>query len=163
SGRSTSRSSARCTAGPCETARPVSMKEHAPATERNRSFILDVLREVLPTAGVVLEIASGTGQHAVYFAEHLPGIVWQPSDGDPTALASIDAWRADVAPPNERKAILLDVASDAWPTEPIAAVVCVNMIHIAPWSACEALLAGAGRLLPEGAPLILYGPYRIEG
>jgi len=143
------------------------MKRNAPATERNRSFILDVLRGVLPERGRVLEIASGSGQHAVFFAAHLPGVVWQPSDPDPAALASIEAWRAEAGLPNLRPPVALDVRREGWPREaleaPPDAVVCINMIHIAPWSACEALVRGAAGALAEGGVLYLYGPYRIGG
>lgn len=140
------------------------MKRHAPATERNRSAILEVLRGVLPERGLVLEIASGTGQHAVYFAEHLPGITWQPSDPDGDALASIEGWRAEAGIDNLRPPFALDAHLEVWPLEAAPdVVVCINMIHIAPWSACEALVRGAARVLRPGGVLYLYGPYRIGG
>jgi hypothetical protein len=137
------------------------MKQHAPATERNREPLLAVLAEALPEHGKVLEIASGTGEHAVYFAQALPGLFWQPSDVDPIALASIGAHRDDAELDNLLPPLLLDVTSPNWPVSDVSAVVCINMIHIAPWAACKALLSGAAAL---GAPtLILYGPFRFDG
>ena len=133
---------------------------HSAATVRNRDPILDVLRRVLPADGLVLEIASGSGEHAAYFGRALPHLVWQPSDPDPRALDSIAAWCAGV--PAVRAPLALDAAGAPWPIEP-AAVVCINMIHIAPWAACDGLLRGAGRSLPRGGVLYLYGPYRIGG
>lgn len=139
------------------------MKQHAPATERNRDAIREVLARELPEAGTVLEIASGSGQHAVAFAAALPAVTWQPTDPDPTSLASIAAWRAEAALPNLRAPILLDVTQVPWPIEQVDAIVCINMVHIAPWEAALALFAGAGRLLAPGALLYLYGPYRFDG
>ena len=139
------------------------MKRHAPAAERNKLPILEVLEAELPKRGTVLEIASGSGQHAAFFAEHLPHLTWQPTDRDPDALASISAYVSDVALPNLEHPIALDVLASPWPVERAAAVVCINMIHIAPWRACLALLAGARALLAQGAPLVLYGPYVIDG
>jgi len=139
------------------------MKRHAPAAERNRDPILDVLERELPERGVVLEIASGTGQHAVHFAAALPGIVWQPSDIDPTALASIEGYRSGAALDNLRAPLELDAQRPTWPLERADAVVSINMLHISPWASARGLFAGAARLLPEGAPLILYGPFRFDG
>ena len=136
------------------------MKRHAAATERNREPIAAVLREVLPARGTVLEVASGTGEHAVHFARLLPHLHWQPSDPDPEAIASIEAWQADSGAANLSPALLLDAASGTWPVERAEAILCVNMVHISPWSATVGLMRGAGRLLPPGGPLILYGPYR---
>jgi hypothetical protein len=139
-----------------------SARRHAPATLRNREPLLAVLHRVLPATGLVVEVASGTGEHAAYFAAALPGVTWQPTDADPGARASIAAWCADVA--NARAPLPLDArAPDAWPLARADAMLCVNMIHIAPWAACEGLLAGAGRVLPARAPLVLYGPYRVGG
>ncbi|SOZ39531.1 DUF938 domain-containing protein [Cupriavidus neocaledonicus] len=135
----------------------------APATERNREPILAVLRQVLPASGTVLEIASGTGQHAVHFAAALPGITWQPSDPDAAARASIAAWTAHAGLANVRAPLALDVCRQPWGIDAAAAVVCINMIHIAPWAAAEALFAGAGKLLGPGGVLFLYGPYRRGG
>ncbi|RYZ43080.1 MAG: DUF938 domain-containing protein [Myxococcaceae bacterium] len=139
------------------------MMRHAPATERNREPLLAVLKEVLPASGVLLEVASGTGQHAAFFARAFPGLSWQPTDGDPEALASIDAWRAQEGTPNLLPARLLDASSEAWPVEHADAMLCVNMIHIAPWAACQGLMRGAGRVLWPGGRLVLYGPYFVDG
>ncbi|RKG75251.1 DUF938 domain-containing protein [Corallococcus terminator] len=139
------------------------MMRHAPATERNREPLFAVLKEVLPASGVLLEVASGTGQHAAFFARAFPGLSWQPTDGDPGALESIDAWRAEEGTPNLLPARVLDASSDAWPVEHADAMLCVNMIHIAPWAACQGLMRGAGRVLRPGGRLVLYGPYFVEG
>lgn len=139
------------------------MKRRAPAAERNREPILAVLRRVLPAQGLVLEIASGTGQHAEHFARHLPRVQWQPTDTDADALASIAAWRREAALPNLRPPLELDVTRQPWPVEVADAIFCANMLHIAPWRACEGLLEGAGRVLPPGGRLVLYGPFRIGG
>lgn len=139
------------------------MKRHAPATERNREPILAVLREVLPSAGTLLEVASGTGQHAASFARAFPGLVWQPTDLEPEALASIEAWRAEAGLTNLRAPLRLDACADSWPVEAVEAVLCVNMLHIAPWEACQGLLRGAARVLAPGGPLVLYGPYFVQG
>lgn len=138
-------------------------RQFSPSAARNRGPILDVLKRVLPQKGLILEIASGTGEHAMHFARHLPGLTWQPSDPDADARASIAAWieaepLANVLPP-----LPLDVTSPAWPVEHADAMVCLNMIHIAPWTAAEALLRGAARLLSGGGVLYLYGPYKKDG
>jgi len=135
-------------------------RRQAPAAARNRDPILAVLREVLPPAGLVLEIASGTGEHAVHFARALPDLQWQPSDPDEEALASIAAWREAEGTPNLLAPLRLNAAEESWPVESAEAVICINMIHISPWASTLGLMAGAGRLLPAGAPLVLYGPYR---
>ena len=134
-------------------------KRHAPAALRNREAIADVLALELPEAGLVLEVASGTGEHALYFAARFPSLTWQPSDPDPAALASIQAWRAEHERPNLLPAIELNGEDSDWALDHADAIFCANMIHIAPWQACEGLFAGAARLLENGAPLILYGPY----
>ena len=140
------------------------MKRYAPATERNREPIVAVLRDVLPAAGVVLEIAAGSGEHAVFFAAAFPGLAWQPTDPDEASLSSIADHGADAALSNLRAPVRVDVTEPAWARDLAAdAVVCVNMIHIAPWEACLGLLAGASALLARGNPLFLYGPYRFEG
>jgi hypothetical protein len=141
----------------------VSARQHAPATERNREPILAVLSEVLPASGVVLEIASGTGQHTAFFAAKLPALIWQPSDPDPIARASIAAWTEGV--PNVRPPLDLDVMRRPWPVRAgeVDAILNINMIHISPWEACEALLEGAAELLPAGGLLYMYGPYRQTG
>lgn len=139
------------------------MKRHAPATERNRDPILAVLREELPKRGNLLEVASGTGEHSVFFAPLFPGLSWQPSDADAESLASVEAWRAESGASNLLPPVLLDAASAAWPVERADAILCINMVHISPWAATEGLMRGAGRLFAAGAPLILYGPYRRNG
>jgi hypothetical protein len=139
------------------------MKLFAPAAERNRAPILDVLRRVLPIQGHVLEIASGTGVHAAFMAQHLPHIVWQPSDPDPEALESIEAYRAELNTPNLRAPLRLDACAQPWPIDRADAVVCINMIHIAPWDACEGLFRGARRHLGSRRLLYLYGPFRFDG
>jgi cyclopropane fatty-acyl-phospholipid synthase-like methyltransferase len=139
------------------------MKRLAPAAERNKQAIAEVLAEVLPPAGVVLEIASGSGQHSAFFARAFPALTWQPSDLDAEALASIEEYRVEAGLSNLRSPVRLDAASDQWPAGQIDAVMCINMIHIAPWAACLGLLRGAARILPAGGPLVLYGPYSIDG
>jgi SAM-dependent methyltransferase len=138
-------------------------RRFAPAAARNRDPILAALRPRLPGAGLVLEVASGSGEHAIHLAAALPALTFQPSDPDPGARASIDAWAAKAGLANIRPALALDAAAADWPAAAADAVVCINMIHIAPWAACEGLVRGAARLLPAGGPLILYGPYRRGG
>ena len=135
------------------------MKRHAPAAGRNREPIAAVLTEELPPAGLVLEVASGTGEHAVHFARTFPKLQWQPSDPDPAARDSIETWRDDQALTNLLPPLVLDAASPVWPVDRTDAVLCINMAHISPIAATEGLVAGAARLLPPGAPLILYGPW----
>ena len=139
------------------------IKRHAPAAERNREPLLPILQEVLPERGTVLEVASGTGQHAVFFSRAFPSLLWQPTETDPAALESIEAWRRDEGPPNLLPPRPLDVTRAPWPLEHADALVCINMIHISPWEACQGLMRGAGRVLSPGAPLVLYGAYFIEG
>ena len=133
------------------------------AVARNRDPILAVLRRVLPASGTVLEIASGSGEHAAYFAANLPGITWQPSDPDADYLASVAAHCDMARLPNLLAPLVLDVTAMPWPIARADAVVCSNMIHIAPWGAAEALMAGAGRVLGSGGVLYLYGPYHEAG
>ena len=135
----------------------------APAVARNRDPILAVLRRVLPARGMVLEIASGTGEHAVHFAAALPDIDWQPTDPDAAALRSIAAWREAARLPNVLAPLQLDVTSPVWPVQQTDAMVCINMIHISPWRAAEALMSGAERVLASGGVLFLYGPYKEGG
>lgn len=137
------------------------MRRHAPATERNRDPIVAVLAEVLPEEGMVLEVASGTGEHVAAFAQRFPRISWQPSDPDADSRASIADWCAEV--PNVFPPLDLDAATADWPIEWADAIVCINMVHISPWSATVGLMAGAKGLLAPDAPLILYGPYRRQG
>jgi hypothetical protein len=130
------------------------------ATARNRDPILEVLKPRLPGSGVVLEIAAGAGEHAVHAAAALPHLWWRPTDADPEALASIAAWRAQAGLANLLAPLRLDAGDpDAWPTDAIVAVVNINMIHISPWAATRGLMRGAGRLLPSGAGLFVYGPF----
>ncbi|MCA9790586.1 MAG: DUF938 domain-containing protein [Candidatus Eremiobacteraeota bacterium] len=130
-----------------------------PSTYRNRDAILAVLKEVLPERGLSLEVASGSGQHAVYFANALPHLRWQPSDCDPQNLASIAAYRQQAGLANLLEPVLLDCGWPRWPHLAPTAMVCINMVHISPWESTLGLLAGAGRLLPRGGPLYLYGAY----
>jgi len=138
-------------------------KLQSAAAERNRGPILAELRRLLPAHGVALEIASGTGQHAAHFAAALPGWQWQPSDLDPVARASIDAWCDGIA--NVRPALALDVMEPAWPGVPASldAIICANLLHISPWSTCAALMQGAARHLAPSGLLLLYGPYVVDG
>ena len=139
------------------------MKRTSPAALRNRDPILAVLKEWLPPSGELLEIAAGTGEHALHFAAALPGLAWQPTDPDPEARVSIDAYREEKGTPNLLPALHLDVTDAAWPVDRADAVLAVNLVHISPPEANTALLAGAARLLEPGAPLILYGPWRVRG
>ena len=131
----------------------------APAALRNREPIAHVLAEWLPATGLVLEIASGSGEHALFFAERFPSLEWQPSDVHPDALASISAWRDTAGLPNLRAPMTIDAAAADWPIERADAVLSINMVHISPWASALGLLEGASRLLQPGAPLILYGPW----
>jgi SAM-dependent methyltransferase len=133
------------------------------ASERNKEPILQVLERVLPAAGLVLEVGAGTGQHAAHFAPRFPSLAWQPTDVDADMFDSIAAWAAGAEAPNLRPPLLLDVAAAFWPVESAAAVISINMIHIAPWDCCLGLLAGAARILPAEGPLVLYGPFKIDG
>ena len=135
----------------------------APAADRNKGPILEVLKRALPERGLVLEIASGTGQHVVHFAAALPHLEWQPSEPDPDMRSSIAAWirqsgLANILPPLD-----LDVCAPEWPVAHAAAVLCVNMVHITPWPSTVCLLHGAARVLQAGGVLFLYGPYRRDG
>jgi len=143
----------------------VTARQHAPATLRNREPIAEVLARELPASGTVLEIAAGTGEHAVFFAECFPALAWQPTDPSEEALASIADYRADYAGSNLAVPLLLDAAApDSWPVAQAAALVCINMVHISPWEATLGLFRGAARLLgSSGGPLILYGPYLEQG
>ncbi|HEY0102064.1 MAG TPA: DUF938 domain-containing protein [Brevundimonas sp.] len=133
----------------------------SPAAARNTGPILEVLKAHLPGRGPVLEVASGTGQHAVAFAAALPGLDWTPSDPSADARASIDAWAAELKPSNLAPALALDVLDfGSWPAGPFQAVVCINMIHISPWAATDAVMALAGQTLAPGGLLALYGPFR---
>lgn len=152
----------------------ITARQHAPATERNRQPILDVLQQVLPSSGIVLEVSSGTGEHITFFAPRLKHLQWLPSEPQAIARQSVQSWAKErpsknlILPP-----LNLDVSVQPWPVEtasfkaqlaePITAVVNINMIHISPWEMCTHLIAGAERILPEGGVLYLYGPYKREG
>ena len=131
----------------------------APAAGRNRQPILDVLSRVLPDRGLVLEVASGSGEHALWFAQHLHPLVWQPSDPNPASRRSIMGHAMDAGPTTLKAPLDLDAGAVDWPIARADAVVCINMTHIAPWPATEGLVAGAARILPPGGVLYLYGPY----
>ena len=134
-------------------------RRSAPAASRNREPIAEVLAEWLPTSGTLLEIASGTGEHAIWFAERFPHLIWQPSDAHSDALASISAWGEASGLSNVRQPLVIDAGSGEWPIDRADAVLNVNMAHISPWAASLGLIDGAARLLPTGGPLILYGPW----
>jgi hypothetical protein len=148
---------------PCRGTIHAMPKMFAAAAERNAEPILAVLKEALPEAGLVLEIASGSGQHAAHFAAALPSTSFQPSDCRPEALASISAYQQESGLANLHPPLWLDVLQPAWPIHRAQAVVCINMIHIAPFAACRALFRGAARLLGRGSSVVLYGPYVIDG
>jgi hypothetical protein len=138
-------------------------RQYAPATVRNRDFILDALREVLPTTGVILEIASGSGEHVVHFASNLPSLAFQPSNPEPEALLSVAAWVKAAQVTNVRAPIILDASQSPWPIASADGIICINMIHISPWDATVGLIRGAAAILPRGSPLYLYGPYKRKG
>jgi hypothetical protein len=138
-------------------------RRSAPHVARNAGPIADVLRGVLPARGLALEIASGSGEHVLHFARVFPDLAWQPSDPDPAALRSIEAWREGAGVANLLPAIALDVRADDWPVAAADAILCINMVHISPWAATAGLMRGAGALLAAGAPLYLYGAYRQAG
>ena len=137
--------------------------KNAPAADRNKDAILGVLQQVLPDDGLVLEVASGTGQHVAHFAAALTGLIWQPSDSDESMLESIAAYVSARGLENVSAPILLDARMESWPVRGADAILCINMLHIAPWSAAEGLMRGAARLLERGRPLVLYGPYTQGG
>lgn len=135
-------------------------RRFAPAVARNKAVITEALARHLPAAGLVLEIASGSGEHAQHFAAHFPALGFQPTDPDVAALASITAWQAEVPLPNLLLPLMLDVMAGAWPVQKADAVLCINMIHIAPWEATAALMRAAARVLPRDGILFLYGPFK---
>jgi len=143
-----------------------SAKQVSPSAARNLAPIIEVLGPRLPQEGLVLEIASGTGQHVAAFARRFPHLTFQPSDPNLSARASIEAWRGDVQTENLLPPLDLDVTAPQWWSAvdgPIAAVIAINLIHISPWAAAEGLFAGAGRLIAEGGLVYLYGPYKRDG
>jgi hypothetical protein len=138
-------------------------RQYAPATLRNRDFILDVLRDVLPTTGVILEVASGSGEHVVHFARNFPNLVFQPSDPELDTRLSIAAWVKATGVTNVRAPIALDALHSVWPIASADGIICINIIHISPWEATVGLMKGAAAILPSKSPLYLYGPYKREG
>lgn len=134
-------------------------RRSAPAALRNREPIAEVLADWLPASGTVLEVASGTGEHAVWFAERFPNLTWQPSDTHPDALTSIASWQAASSLPNVRPPVVIDASSGGWPVERADAVLNINMAHISPWEASLGLIDGAAAILCDGGSLILYGPW----
>lgn len=144
-------------------------RQYSPSSQRNGRYILDVLKKVLPKEGTVLEIASGTGEHAAFFAPEFSHLTWQPSDPADDKIESIKAWIAIIPSPNLLPPIAIDAASDQWPVEnqkvtpPITAIVCINMIHVSPWAAGQGLIAAAGRILKKGGVLYFYGAYMVDG
>lgn len=135
----------------------------SPSALRNRSPISDLLRDVLPDSGTVLEIASGSGEHVIHFASLFPSLVWQPSDPSPQARASIEEWMKAKTLTNVLPPLDIDTSNQTWPVERTDAMIAINMVHISPWPATQGLLSGAGTLLPTGGVLVLYGPYRRQG
>jgi SAM-dependent methyltransferase len=138
-------------------------KRTAPAAVRNREAIAAALDGILPRRGTVLEVGSGTGEHAVFLARRFPALEWQPSDPDPVARASIEAWTAEARLPNLLRPLDLDLTVSTWHRRSAAAVLCVNLLHVAPWDRAEALFAGAARVLAQGGPLAVYGPFSRGG
>ena len=138
---------------------PAGAEKHAPATARNRDAIVEILRTILPERGGVLEIASGTGEHVVYFAQAFPGLTFRPSDPDPECRRSIAAWTVRAAVANVAEPVALDALADEWEVASADAILCINMLHIAPWEAAIGLFRHAAGLLAPGAPLYLYGPF----
>jgi hypothetical protein len=138
-------------------------RQYAPATVRNRDFILGVLRDVLPMTGVILEIASGSGEHVVHFARNFPSLTFQPSDPGPEALLSVAAWVKDAQVTNVRAPLVLDASQSIWPIASADGIICINMVHISPWDATVGLISGAASILAPGSPLYLYGPYKRKG
>ncbi|MBM3593757.1 MAG: DUF938 domain-containing protein [Alphaproteobacteria bacterium] len=138
-------------------------RRFAPAVARNKAAITEVLVRHVPASGLVLEVASGSGEHALHFAAEFPALSLQRTDPDAAALASITAWRAEARLANLLPPLMLDVMATDWPVQKADAVICINMIHIAPWGATAALMSGAARILPPGAILFLYGPFKRGG
>lgn len=135
----------------------------SPSALRNREAIWNILQAVLPEKGMVLEIASGSGEHAIHFAARLPKLIWQPSDPSSKARASIREWSSEKRLENLLSPLDIDVTNEVWPVERADAILAINMVHISPWSATEGLMKGAGKLLRRDGCLILYGPYKQEG
>lgn len=142
---------------------PLDRRQFSPSAARNRDPILAVLQRVLPDAGLVLELGSGTGEHAMHFARHLPALRWQPSDADPAAMGSITDWAAHNALPNMLPPLCFDLAVTPWPADTADAIVAINVLHYSPWQSTPALFAGAAAVLPAGGVVVCYGPYRRGG
>ena len=138
-------------------------RQFSPSAARNRDPILAVLQRVLPTAGLVLELGSGTGEHAVHFARHLPALRWLPSDADPAAMASITDWVAHAASPNLLPPLCFELAATPWPVSAADAIVAINVLHYSPWETTPALFSCAAGGLPAGGVVVCYGPYRRGG
>ena len=138
-------------------------RQYAPATLRDRDFILDVRRDALPMTGVILEIASGSGEHIVHFARNFPALVFQPSDPDLDARLSVAAWVKATRVTNVRAPITLDASQSLWPVASADGIICINMVHISPWEATLGLIKGAAAILPPASPFYLYGPYKRGG
>jgi tRNA G46 methylase TrmB len=128
-------------------------RQYAPATVRNRDFILDVLRDALPTTGTILEVASGSGEHVVHFARNFPSLIFQPSDPERDALLSVAAWVKAARVTNVRAPIVLDASQSPWPIASADGIICINMVHISPWDATVGLIRGAAAILPPGSPV----------
>jgi hypothetical protein len=141
----------------------LSVKQHAPQADRSKGPIIDVLRRVLPDRGIALEIGSGTGQHVMHFARAFPTLVWQPSDYDQVAIASIDSYRREAQLCNVREPLLLEVRKRTWGNGLLDAVVAINLIHVTSWSVCEGLFEGARRHLRPDGVLFIYGPFKQDG
>ena len=138
-------------------------RRSAPHAARNTGPILEVLREILPPKGLVLEVASGTGEQSLAFARAFPKLLWQPSDPDPLALASIQSWQNAEPSFNQLPPVRLDARAAGWSIASAEAIICINMVHISPWEATQGLMRGTARVLEPEAPLYLYGPYRQQG
>ncbi|WP_417434062.1 DUF938 domain-containing protein [Hoeflea sp.] len=139
------------------------VKLSSPSALRNRGPIAELLRQVLPDSGTVLEIASGSGEHVIHFARLFPNLVWQPSDPSPEARASVQDWVKSESLANVLPPLDVDASAEIWPIAAADAMIAINMVHISPWTATQGLLGGAGKLLPSGGVLVLYGPYRRQG
>jgi SAM-dependent methyltransferase len=139
--------------------------DFSPAAERNKQPILELLRAAVPPRGEALEIASGTGQHIAWFAKHMPNWNWQPTDLHRGALYSVEAYADQADLTNVYAPMVLDVQSESWleAAQTVDLVVCINMLHIAPWVTCAALMRGCARHLAPGGKLVTYGPYFEDG
>ncbi len=146
-------------------ARPIglSVKQHAPQADRNKGPIVELLKRVLPDTGMALEVGSGTGQHVIHFARQFPGLVWQPSDYDQVAIASIESYRHEARLSNVREPLLLEVRKKMWGNGQVDVVLAINLVHVTSWSVCEGLFDGARRHLRSSGVLFMYGPFKQNG